>query len=120
MVAVGAAEGKDHAAFRSVRRDAIRLIDPDGDWAGLAARPGGVQLLEIWRERRPALAAYGDAIRKAAAADRLSGTLFTVVSGLLHMHHNRLSGIKPAAESRTMAILRGTVEADLGRKRFMA
>ncbi|MGI5292079.1 lantibiotic dehydratase [Nonomuraea polychroma] len=113
-------KGDHHAAFRDVRRDAIRLLDLDGDWPALGARTGGAELLEIWRVRRPALAAYGAAVREAAAAERLSGTRFTVVSALLHMHHNRLIGIRPTTESRTLAIMRGVVEAALSRKRFMA
>lgn len=112
-------KGDHHDAFRDVRRDAIRLIDPDGDWSALSTQTGGAELLEIWRARRPALAAYGQAVRDAAHAERLSGSRFTVVSALLHMHHNRLIGIRPTAESRTLAIMRGVVEAALSRKRFM-
>ncbi|NUP22195.1 MAG: lantibiotic dehydratase [Streptomyces sp.] len=109
--------GDDHAAFREVRRNAIRLIDPDGEWQALAATPGGAELLTIWQARRPALAAYGEAVRKAT---RLTGTRFTLVSALLHMHHNRLAGIQANAERRTVAIMRGVVEAALSRKRFTA
>ncbi|MFC7723156.1 lantibiotic dehydratase C-terminal domain-containing protein [Nonomuraea recticatena] len=81
---------------------------------------GGAELLETWRARRPALAAYGNTVREAEAGNRLSGSRFTVVTSLLHMHHNRLVGIRPAAERRTLAILRGVVEAHLSRKRYMA
>uniref|UniRef100_UPI003F496134 lantibiotic dehydratase n=1 Tax=Nonomuraea bangladeshensis TaxID=404385 RepID=UPI003F496134 len=112
-------KGADHGAFREVRRNAIELIDPDGEWPGLAARPGGGDLLQVWRARRPALEVYGDAVRQAAVAQRLSGTRFTVVSALLHMHHNRLVGVQATTERRTLAILRGVVEAALARKRFM-
>ncbi|NUS04972.1 MAG: lantibiotic dehydratase [Nonomuraea sp.] len=110
-------KGDDHAAFREVRRNAIRLIDPDGEWQALAATPGGAELLAIWQARRPALAAYGEAVRTAT---RLTGTRFTLVSALLHMHHNRLAGIQANAERRTVAIMRGVVEAALSRKRFTA
>ncbi|GAA2695607.1 lantibiotic dehydratase [Nonomuraea recticatena] len=112
--------GDQHAAFQAVRRNAIKLIDPDGDWPELASLPGGAELLETWRARRPALAAYGNTVREAEAGNRLSGSRFTVVTSLLHMHHNRLVGIRPAAERRTLAILRGVVEAHLSRKRYMA
>ncbi|MGI5269163.1 lantibiotic dehydratase [Nonomuraea sp. CA-218870] len=111
-------KGEHHAAFRDQRREAVTLIDPDGDWPALAARPGGAELLETWKARRPALAAYGQAVREALAARRLTGTRFTVTGALLHMHHNRLLGIRPTTEQRTLAILRGVVEAGLSRKRF--
>ncbi|MFC4117034.1 lantibiotic dehydratase [Nonomuraea zeae] len=112
-------KGDHHAAFRDKRQEAIRLIDPDGDWPALAARKGGAELLEIWRARRPALETYGSAIREEAA-EPLSDTRSAVVSGLLHMHHNRLIGVRPTTEPRTLAIARGVVEAALSRKRFMA
>ncbi|MGP4103414.1 lantibiotic dehydratase [Nonomuraea sp. KM90] len=112
--------GDHHAAFQSIRREAIRLIDTDGDWPALATEAGGPELLEIWKSRRPAVAAYGQVVRRLTADKRLSSSRLAVVRGLLHVHHNRFIGIQPTTESRTLAIARGVVEAGLSRKRFLA
>jgi thiopeptide-type bacteriocin biosynthesis protein len=116
-----------HSAFRSMRREAIRIVDLSGDWAALGALDGGTDLLAAWRRRAPALAAYASALRHrdgGVAPWRPDGGSApirdTVLPALLHMHHNRLVGIDPDAESRSIAIARGVVEAAANRKRFEA
>ncbi|MFD7712640.1 lantibiotic dehydratase, partial [Streptomyces sp. NPDC059786] len=42
----------------------------------------------------------------------------TVLSSVLHMHHNRLAGIDREAEHRSHAIARGAVQAVLDKRRF--
>ncbi|MFC4116990.1 lantibiotic dehydratase [Nonomuraea zeae] len=110
--------GDQHAAFQATRRTAIRLIDTEGDWAALAVEEGGADVLQIWQARRAAVAAYGETVRRLLAGGRLSSTRFAVVTGLLHLHHNRSIGIRPVVETRTLAIMRGVVDAALSRKRF--
>ncbi|WP_163508694.1 lantibiotic dehydratase [Fodinicola acaciae] len=88
-----------HAAVRAHRQ--ANLIDGDELLPGLA---------EIWSRRGPAIEAYGQAIGSLPARDAR-----TAVSGLLHMHHNRLAGIDPETEQRAYAIARGVVQAHLDR-----
>jgi thiopeptide-type bacteriocin biosynthesis protein len=101
-----------HRAFQATRRQAVRLIDPVGDWAHLSTTDSGRRLLEAWRRRRPAVAGYGQVVRQLAPRVRE-----TVLASMLHMHHNRLIGIDPAAEARSLAIARGAVRAHLDRAR---
>ncbi len=105
------------AAFRALRRDAVRLIDPAADWVGLAAEPGGAGVLTAWRQRAAAVRAYGVLTRKLAAAGELSVRIDTLVGAVLHMHHNRLVGIDRPAEERSYAIARGAIAAHRDRVR---
>jgi len=101
-----------HRSFQAMRRQAVRLIDPVGDWADLSATDGGQRVLAAWRRRRPAVAAYGQVVQRLDPAARE-----TVLAALLHMHHNRLVGIDPPAEARSLAVARGAVRAHLDRAR---
>jgi hypothetical protein len=70
----------------------------------------GSELLDAWRRRRPAVAAYGEMLQR-------SNVRATASAALLHMHHNRSAGIDPAAEARSLAIARGAVRAHRDRAR---
>ncbi|MEV6520351.1 lantibiotic dehydratase [Longispora sp. NPDC051575] len=112
--------GPRHPAFAAVRREAVALLDPYGDGTGLAAVEGGPALLDIWRRRAPAVAAYGDTVRALAEAGRLHGTRDSVLDAVLHMHHNRLVGVDPQGEAGALAIARGAVAAHRDRRRHGA
>lgn len=88
----GAAEPSRGA--KDLARD---LIDPLGGWEQLRALPGGPVLLACWQRRAPALTAYGVRLRELGAGP---GPL----DALLHMHHNRLTGIDRPAEDRSFAL----------------
>ncbi|WP_436499251.1 lantibiotic dehydratase [Actinokineospora sp. HUAS TT18] len=102
-------KGEHHKAFQRSRAQALDLISPYEGWPAMPT-----QALDAWRDRAPALAAYGEAAR-AANAPRDQ-----ILSALLHMHHNRLIGIDPDAEARSLAIARGAVEAHRNRIRHGA
>lgn len=110
-------QGRHHKAFQRRRREALALIEPygDGDWDGLRAHPGGKDLLEAWLPRATALADYARVLRE------LNERSWTPAPGiplsLLHMHHNRLTGIDSEAEQASMAIVRGAVQAHRDRVR---
>jgi lantibiotic biosynthesis protein len=106
-------EGEHHAAFRRIRRDAMRLVDPTGEAPALSDVEGGAAVLAAWQRRAPAFAAYGRRLRVLGDAER-----GTALAALLHMHHNRLVGIDPESEATTLAIARGAVAAHLDRARF--
>jgi thiopeptide-type bacteriocin biosynthesis protein len=106
-------EGEHHAAFRRVRREAMRLVDLTGDAPALSDVNGGAAVRAAWQRRAPAFAAYGRRLRAVGDADR-----GVALAGLLHMHHNRLVGVDPGSEARSLAIARGAVAAHLDRARF--
>ncbi|MEU8583258.1 lantibiotic dehydratase [Streptomyces abikoensis] len=89
----GGADGPSRAAKDLARE----LIDPLGGWQRLRALPGGAALLACWERRAPALTAYGTLLRELGAGTGPLGSL-------LHMHHNRLTGIDRPAEERSFAL----------------
>ncbi|MEE4543494.1 lantibiotic dehydratase [Streptomyces sp. V4-01] len=74
---------------RHVQALAIRLTRPEAraDLAGLA-------VMKVWEVRRHALLQYRGALERSGADPT------DVLPSLLHMHHNRVAGIDPAAEAR--------------------
>ncbi|MFE0460217.1 lantibiotic dehydratase [Kitasatospora sp. NPDC058965] len=104
-----------HEAFRSRRAQALGLVDPDGRWDGLSAAPWGQEALTAFHLRRSALHTYQQQLARHLDAGTSWSTRTTVHSALLHMHHNRLLGTDRALEARALAVVRGVVEAHLGR-----
>ncbi|MEV4433184.1 lantibiotic dehydratase [Streptomyces sp. NPDC049585] len=82
---------------RAAKDLARELVDPLGGWQQVRALPGGAKLLACWERRAPALSAYGAVLRELGAGTGPLGSL-------LHMHHNRLTGIDRAAEERSFAL----------------
>jgi lantibiotic biosynthesis protein len=76
---------------REAHATAMRLADPDDEWATMRATPGGDVVLSRWRDRCTALAAYREQL--AEQRDPL-----TVLPSLLHLHHVRTLGIDPERE----------------------
>jgi thiopeptide-type bacteriocin biosynthesis protein len=105
------------AAFTARRKEALRLADPDGEWAELARRPDGPDLLAAWRSRRSALAEFGCALRRPGAA-RGHDTIATIAASLAHMHVNRVFGVDRTLEGQIYAVARNTVIARAERARF--
>ncbi|AZQ75101.1 lantibiotic dehydratase [Streptomyces luteoverticillatus] len=87
----------DAEPSRAAKDLARELIDPFGGWQRLRALPGGPALLACWERRAPALTAYGTLLRELGAGTGPLGSL-------LHMHHNRLTGIDRPAEERSFAL----------------
>ncbi|MFC5828151.1 lantibiotic dehydratase [Nonomuraea insulae] len=86
------AKDEHHRAFQDIRRTALDVVSAPGP-----------RLEEIWRVRRPAVAAYGEVIRSLGRRPPLRA--------LLHMHHNRLIGASDWSEGASYAIARGAVQA---------
>ncbi|CAL9339224.1 Nisin biosynthesis protein NisB [Streptomyces sp. enrichment culture] len=95
---------------RAAKDLARRLTDPLGGWQELRALPGGPALLACWERRAPALTAYGELLRRLGAG---TGPL----DALLHMHHNRLTGIDRPAEERSFALAAAALRSRLDRTR---
>ncbi|MDX3841252.1 lantibiotic dehydratase [Streptomyces europaeiscabiei] len=80
-------------APRDVLTTAIRLSTPDPDHASLRSLPDCAYVATTWARRRDALTAYHQAL-KGNGADPAA-----VLPSLLHMHHNRTTGIDPGSEA---------------------
>jgi len=107
-----------HDEFRALRDSAVQLIDPYRDEPpGLSGLPGGELLLRIWARRGAAVTAYGR--RLATLGDRAWAPPDTVLTSLLHLHHNRLIGTDPETETRSYGIAAGAVRTHRGRRDFL-
>ncbi|MFJ3824954.1 lantibiotic dehydratase [Streptomyces nodosus] len=73
---------------RTVLGEAVRLADPDNDWAALRAAPGGAAVAAAWSERDEAVARYRKLLDKSGGIDPN-----LVLDSLLHAHHIRAVGI---------------------------
>ncbi|MFF2652658.1 lantibiotic dehydratase [Streptomyces sp. NPDC058045] len=73
---------------RTVLGEAVRLADPENDWATLRATPGGAAVAAAWSERDEALARYRKLLDESG---RIDPNL--VLDSLLHAHHIRAAGI---------------------------
>ncbi|MET8772146.1 lantibiotic dehydratase [Streptomyces sp. NPDC004658] len=90
------------AVPRDVQVLAVRLTDPDPQQLGLRGLPRGLHVATVWDLRRHALTAYRKALEAAGTEPS------TVLASLLHMHHNRVAGIDPAAEATCLRLARMT------------
>ncbi|MEV0279768.1 lantibiotic dehydratase [Streptomyces sp. NPDC050610] len=107
--------GATHRAFQERRREALGLVDADGNWEGLRAHPGGEKLLTVWQGRAAALTDYAHTLRELGDGGWTPAT--SIFLSLLHMHHNRHIGINPEAERAATAIMRGALQAHRDRIR---
>ena len=88
------------AVPRDVLRVAVRLAEPDPARRALHDLPGGDRVAAAWSLRRDALAAYRNALEGHGLDEA------AVLPSLLHMHHNRTSGIAPEAEATCRRLAR--------------
>ncbi|MDJ0466233.1 lantibiotic dehydratase [Streptomyces sp. H27-C3] len=104
----------DRPALRRSRALVTPLADDADNWSALRQTPGGERVFQSWRDRVPAISAYGRALRSSGLIDE--STLHSVLRSLTHMHHNRLaSGIDNEATS--LALLRDLLHARKARLR---
>ncbi|MFF7290870.1 lantibiotic dehydratase [Streptomyces griseorubiginosus] len=85
-------KGEGDAAARDVQTMTVRLADADPHRPALRELPRGDHVVSVWALRRSALAEYRQALGAAGVDPAV------VLPSLLHMHHNRVAGIAPAAE----------------------
>ncbi|WP_079138262.1 lantibiotic dehydratase [Actinacidiphila rubida] len=83
------------AAPRQLRSLAVRFVGPDAN-----SVPPNPTVAEAWEVRRRCLNRYRTALENAGTNPA------TVLPSLLHMHHNRVAGIDPAAEATCRRIAR--------------
>ncbi|WP_203597276.1 thiopeptide-type bacteriocin biosynthesis protein [Actinomadura bangladeshensis] len=96
---------------RDVLNEAVRLADPADDWARLRALPGGRAIVEAWRSRERALAAYGTRLHETESVDP-----DTVLASLLHAHHMRAVGFDPDNERASLRLARAAAQAWTARR----
>ncbi|MDX8036929.1 lantibiotic dehydratase [Lentzea sp. BCCO 10_0856] len=91
---------REHGPLDPALRDrTLGLADPDGTLKTLRSLPGGTDVVTAWHNRAVALRAYREAL--ADQRDPL-----TVLSSLLHLHHNRSVGVDPVIERVTGRLAR--------------
>ncbi|WP_329529384.1 lantibiotic dehydratase [Streptomyces sp. NBC_01462] len=73
---------------RTMLDEAVRLADPDNNWAALRTAPGGTAVVDTWSDRDEALARYRKALDTSSGLDPN-----LVLDSLLHAHHIRAAGI---------------------------
>ncbi|MER6441952.1 lantibiotic dehydratase [Streptomyces sp. NPDC001185] len=73
---------------RTMLDEAVRLADPDNNWAALRATPGGMAIVETWSDRDEALTRYRKALDTSTGPDPN-----LILDSLLHAHHIRAAGI---------------------------
>lgn len=84
-------DGRPAPAARSVRDQAVALVDPAGGFTAVRELPGGEELAGAWTRRRAALDAYRRHLPDPADRDN-------VLASLLHMHHIRALGVDRDSE----------------------
>ncbi|MFC7846310.1 lantibiotic dehydratase [Streptomyces sp. NPDC057382] len=93
-------KGEGDAAARDVQTMTVRLADADPHLPAIRELPRGDHVVSVWALRRSALAEYRQALGAAGVDPAV------VLPSLLHMHHNRVAGIDPAAEATCRRLAR--------------
>ncbi|MGW4730534.1 lantibiotic dehydratase [Streptomyces shenzhenensis] len=93
-------KGEGDVAPRDVQAMTVRLAEADPNHLAVRDLPRGDHLAAVWELRRSALADYCQEL-EAVGPDPA-----TVLPSLLHMHHNRVAGIDPAAEASCRRLAR--------------
>ncbi|GGZ87824.1 lantibiotic dehydratase [Streptomyces spiroverticillatus] len=96
---------RHHKAFAARRKEALAL---------LTATP------DTYDGHEAAIERFGSLVRAAEGRGELSVSPDAVLASLLHMHCNRRLGTDRTAEAQTLAVVRGTVQAQLDRERAQA
>ncbi|MFC8850694.1 MULTISPECIES: lantibiotic dehydratase [unclassified Micromonospora] len=99
---------------RSIFREAVRLAQPDDDWAALRAAPGGTAIVDAWKNRDVALAAYR-AHLPGPHTDGIDPD--DVLGSLMHAHHIRAVGIDFDDEDQCRYLARAAALAHFARGR---
>ena len=100
------------AVLRPVFAEAVRLADPDNDWAALRAEPGGLAVVNGWAPRHRALDAY----RLHFPGEDTQGVDFDDVLGsLLHCSYVRTARIDFDDEAQVLYLARAAALARLSR-----
>ncbi|RBQ16942.1 lantibiotic dehydratase [Spongiactinospora rosea] len=99
------------APDRDLYQQAIALADPR-DRSALTALPYGDQLIDAWRQRAHALAAYRQALESGG---ELTATV--VLPDLLHLHHARVAGATAAGERACLHLARAAALSWTARRR---
>ncbi|MFE9187939.1 lantibiotic dehydratase [Micromonospora haikouensis] len=99
---------------RSIFREAVRLAQPGDDWAALRAAPGGTAIVDAWKNRDVALAAY----RAHLPGPHTEGIdPDDVLGSLMHAHHIRAVGIDFDDEDQCRYVARAAALAHFARGR---
>ncbi|MEV4210163.1 lantibiotic dehydratase [Micromonospora sp. NPDC049662] len=102
-----------HPIARPVFREAVRLSDPGNDWTALRQLHGGAAIVDAWKSRDVALAAY----RTHFPGPHTEGiNVDDVLGSLLHAHFIRAVGIDFDDEDQCRYLARATALAYFARR----
>lgn len=86
------ADAPQHPIPRPIFEEAVRISNPDGDWAALRAAPGGEAIVDAWQPRDAALAGWRDLLNTPGPdTDGISPD--DALRHILHGHYIRAYGI---------------------------
>ncbi|MGW0239878.1 lantibiotic dehydratase [Micromonospora chalcea] len=101
-------------APRPLFQEAVRLAHPGGDWAALRAAPGGMAIVDAWKNRDASLAAY----RTHLPGPHTAGIdTDDVLGSLMHAHYIRAVGIDFDDEDQCRYLARVAALAYFARSR---
>ncbi|MFI7221257.1 lantibiotic dehydratase [Micromonospora maritima] len=99
---------------RPLFREAVRLAHPGDDWAALRAAPGGTAIVDAWKNRDVALAAYRTHL-PGPHTDGINSD--DVLGSLMHAYHIRAVGIDFDDEDQCRYLARAAAQAYFARSR---
>jgi thiopeptide-type bacteriocin biosynthesis protein len=101
---------------RPIHADAVRIADPDDDWAALRARPGGAQIAAAWQARNDAIVQWRAAL-DTPSPDVEGVRLDDALRHALHGHYIRARGIDFDDEPACLHLTRSAALAWTARRR---
>lgn len=90
--------------YRSRQRQLVNLVDRSNGWASLAGTRGGEAARQALASRHHSLQEYVRFIRRAGSSGRLTNSVVSVYSSLVHMFCNRLLGPDRQQEQRVLSL----------------
>ncbi|MED1783827.1 lantibiotic dehydratase [Brevibacillus fortis] len=99
--------------FRKWRKPLLTLADPRNDWQGLRSHPSGEAIREAMALRADVLEDFGRLVVECEQNHSLWSSPSMVMGSLIHLHCNRLFGVRREMEDKSMAFVRHTLHSQL-------
>lgn len=95
--------------FRQSRKTYLQLGNSMNNWASLRETESGSILLPLLEERGAAIQAYRKGLIEAQQRSTLVTPIEQIIQSIIHMHMNRLIGIKREEEIKILTLARHTL-----------
>lgn len=99
--------------FRKWRKPLITLADPRNNWQGLRSHPSGEAIREAMALRVDVLEDFGRLVAEGEQNHSLWSSPSMIMGSLIHLHCNRLFGVRREMEDKAMAFVRHTLHSQL-------